>query len=117
MCRRHRRGDEHLTPDGRFLVGASRRIALGSKLSSYGYMDIYRDITLIYFACFTSFSGATAAEMNISLLTADFWSVLAGVSAPRLQDRIIETKKRCPNTGARAINTLQATRLPHRGAC
>mmetsp|Transcript_767 Transcript_767/g.2357 ORF Transcript_767/g.2357 Transcript_767/m.2357 type:complete len:114 (-) Transcript_767:35-376(-) len=25
-------------------------------------------------------AGATAAEMNISLLTADFWSVLAGVA-------------------------------------
>jgi len=28
-----------------------------------------------------------------------------------------ETKKRRPNTGARADNALQVTRPPHRGAC
>jgi len=28
-----------------------------------------------------------------------------------------EAKKHSPNTGARAHNTLQVTRQPHRGAC
>jgi len=43
-------------------------------------MHIDRDILLCSLYPTNIVSGATAAEMNISLLTADFWSVLAGVA-------------------------------------
>jgi len=67
-----------LTADSWF--GASRRIT--PQLQAFlVWIDVYKDIDIpcsLY--SINVCAGATAAEMNISLLTADFWSVLAGVA-------------------------------------